>query len=88
LYSSYTEALEDAAVHSEHRKVIKCDFEPGSVSRSIDLYQREVYLSKVQAVQQQQQAIFSISSTNKNQAIFPVGIPFFKFNSIKEILEA
>jgi hypothetical protein len=31
-------------------KVIKYDFKPGSVDRSTDLYQREVYLSKVQAV--------------------------------------
>jgi hypothetical protein len=34
----------------------------------------------------------SNSATNKNRAIFPVGIkihrPFFKFDSIKEILEA
>jgi hypothetical protein len=52
------------------------------MERSIDLHQREVYLSKVQ------QEILSISSTNKNRAIFPVGIPFFKFDSIKEILEA
>jgi hypothetical protein len=39
-----------------------------------------------------QQAILSISSTNKNRVIFPVGIkihrPFFKFDSIKEVLEA
>jgi hypothetical protein len=40
----------------------------------------------------QQQAILAISATNKNRAIFPVGIkihrPFLKFDSIKEILEA
>jgi hypothetical protein len=40
----------------------------------------------------QQQEIFAISATNKNRAIFPVGIkirrPFFKFGSIKEILKA
>jgi hypothetical protein len=37
-----------------------------------------------------QQAILAISATNKNRAVFPVDIkrPFFKFNSIKEILEA
>jgi hypothetical protein len=39
-----------------------------------------------------QQAIFSISSTNKNREFFSVGLkihrPFFKFDSIKEILEA
>jgi hypothetical protein len=40
--------LVDVAVHFEDGKVIKCDFKPGSVERSIDLYQREVYLSKVQ----------------------------------------
>jgi hypothetical protein len=78
---SIIQVLVDAAVHSEDGKVIKCDFKPGSLERSTDLYQREVYLSKVQA-------ILSISSTNKNRAIFPVGIPFFKFDSIKEILEA
>jgi hypothetical protein len=47
---SIIQVLVDAAVHSEDGKVIKCDFKPGSVSRSTDLYQREVYLSKVQAV--------------------------------------
>jgi hypothetical protein len=83
LYSSYIKVLVDAAVHFEQGKVIKCDFKPGSVDeRSID---RRVYLSKVQAM-------LSISATNKNRAIFQVGItihrPFFKFDSIKEILEA
>jgi hypothetical protein len=39
-YSSYIKTLVDAAVHSEHGKLIKCDFKPGSVERSIDLYQR------------------------------------------------
>jgi hypothetical protein len=27
----------DAGAHSEHAQVIKCDFKPGSVERSIDL---------------------------------------------------
>jgi hypothetical protein len=80
--------LIDAAVHSEEGKVIKCDFKPGSVGRSIDRYQRG-YTS---ARRTQQQALFSISSSNKNRENFPVGIiihrPFFKFDSIKEILEA
>jgi hypothetical protein len=49
LYSSCIKVLVDAAVHSDG-KVIKCDYKPGSVERSTDLYQREVYLSKVQAV--------------------------------------
>jgi hypothetical protein len=49
LYSSCIKVLVDATVHSEDEKVIKCDFKPGSVERSIDLYQREVYLSKVVA---------------------------------------
>jgi hypothetical protein len=31
--------------HSSHGEVIKCHFKPGSVERSIDLYQRGVYLS-------------------------------------------
>jgi hypothetical protein len=29
--------LIDVVVHSEHVKVIQCDFKPGSVERSIDL---------------------------------------------------
>jgi hypothetical protein len=40
LHSSYIKVLVDAAVYSEHGKVIKCDFKPGSVEWSIDLYQR------------------------------------------------
>jgi hypothetical protein len=32
--------LVGAVVYSEHEKVIKCDFKPGSVGRSIDLEQR------------------------------------------------
>jgi hypothetical protein len=34
------------------------------------------------------QAILSISATNKNGAIFSIGIKIHKFDSIKEILEA
>jgi hypothetical protein len=37
LWSSYIKTLVDAAVYSEHGKVIKGEFEPGSVERSIDL---------------------------------------------------
>jgi hypothetical protein len=33
-------AVVDAAVHSEHGKVIQCDFKPGSIERSIDLDKR------------------------------------------------
>jgi hypothetical protein len=33
---SIIQVLVDAAVHSEDEKVIKCDFKPGSVKRSID----------------------------------------------------
>jgi hypothetical protein len=58
MYYRYLNVLTDAAVHSENGKVIKCDFKRGSVERSIDLYQRGVYLSR--------QAIISISGTNKN----------------------
>jgi hypothetical protein len=87
LYSSCIKILVDTAVHSEDGKVIKCDFNPRSVERSIDRYQRGYTSAKYR-----QQAILSISATNKNQAIFPVGIkirrPFFKFDSIKEILKA
>jgi hypothetical protein len=58
------------------------------VERSIDRYERG-YTS---ARSRQQQAILAISATNKSRAIFPVGIkihrPFFKFDSIKETLEA
>jgi hypothetical protein len=50
LYTSYIKVLVDLAVYSEQGQVIKCDFKPGSVERSTDPYQREVYLSKVQAV--------------------------------------
>jgi hypothetical protein len=33
---SIIQVLVDAAVYSEHGKLIKCDFKPGSVERSID----------------------------------------------------
>jgi hypothetical protein len=36
---SIIQVLVDAADPSEDGKVIKCDFKPGSVERSIDLYQ-------------------------------------------------
>jgi hypothetical protein len=88
LYSSYIEILVDAAVYSEHGKVIKCDFKPGSMERSIDRYQRGYTSARCR----QQQAILSIYATNKHRVIFPVGIkihrPSFKFDSINEILEA
>jgi hypothetical protein len=41
LYYSYKKVLIDAAVHFEYENIIKCDFKPGSIERSIDLYQRE-----------------------------------------------
>jgi hypothetical protein len=37
LYYSWIKILVDAAVHSEHGKVIQCEFKPGSVERSIEL---------------------------------------------------
>jgi hypothetical protein len=40
LYYSYIKVLVDAAVPSEDGIVMKWDFKPGSVERSIDLYQR------------------------------------------------
>jgi hypothetical protein len=55
-------------------KVIKCDFKLGSEERSIDRYQRGVYLSKVQG----RQAILSIYATNKNRAVFPMGHTIFQ----------
>jgi hypothetical protein len=51
---------------------------------------KRVYLSKVQAGSRQ--VIISLAAANKKQVLFPVGIKihrtFFKFDSIKEILEA
>jgi hypothetical protein len=37
LYYNQIKILLDAVLHSERGKVIKCDFKPGSVERSIDL---------------------------------------------------
>jgi hypothetical protein len=89
LYSSCIKILVDSAVPSEHGKAIKYDIKSGSVERSIDRYQRGCTSARCR---QQQQAVLAISATNKNRAIFPVGIkirrPFFKFDSIKEILKA
>jgi hypothetical protein len=80
---SIIQVLVNVAVPSEDGIVIKWDFKPGSVERSIDVYQRGTTSTA---------AILSIYATNKNRAIFPVGLkihrPFFKFDSIKEILEA
>jgi hypothetical protein len=42
----YIKVLVDAAVHSEHGKVIKCDFKPGSVVRYIRSIPKRVYLSR------------------------------------------
>jgi hypothetical protein len=69
----------DAAVYSEYEKVIKCDFKPGSVGRSIDLYQRGGI---------PQQAICSTFATNKNRAIFQWHTFVSYLESIKYILEA
>jgi hypothetical protein len=59
------------------------------VERSIDRYQRGYTSARCRKLQQ---AMLAISATNKNRTIFAVGIkihwPFFKFDSIKEILEA
>jgi hypothetical protein len=51
LYYSYIKILIDAAVHYEHGKAIKCDFKPGSVERSRDLYQRGILSSCRQCFQ-------------------------------------
>jgi hypothetical protein len=37
MYYSQLEVLIDAAVHSEHGKLIRCDIKQGSIGRSIDL---------------------------------------------------
>jgi hypothetical protein len=39
LHYSKIKVVVDAVVHSEHGKVIQCDFKLGSVERSIDLDQ-------------------------------------------------
>jgi hypothetical protein len=84
LYSSYINVLLDASVHSEHGKVIKCDFKPGSVERSIP---KRVYLRRRYV-----QLPPPIKNENFSQWLFSVVIkthrPFFKFDSIKDILEA
>jgi hypothetical protein len=41
LYYSQIKVIINEAVHSEHGKVLKHDFKPGSVERSIDLDKRE-----------------------------------------------
>jgi hypothetical protein len=35
LYNSKIKVIIDAAVHSEHGKIIQCEIKPGSVERSI-----------------------------------------------------
>jgi hypothetical protein len=45
----YNKVLIEVGAHSEHGKVIKCDFKWGSVERSKDLYQRGCTSAKVQA---------------------------------------
>jgi hypothetical protein len=83
LYSSYLKVLVYEAVNSEHGKVIKCDFKPGSVKRSIDLYKRGYTLADY---------IFNCRHQHKSSGHFPVAIkihrPFFEFDSIKDILKA
>jgi hypothetical protein len=59
LYYSRIKALIDTAVHSELGKAIKRDFKPGSVGRSISLYQRG-YASAGR------QAILPTFAANKN----------------------
>jgi hypothetical protein len=75
----------DETVHFHLGKVIKCDFKPGSVERSVRSTSKGVYLSS------QLHAILSISATNKQLSNFPVAIkthsPFFKFDSVKGVLE-
>jgi hypothetical protein len=84
LYSSYLKVLVDATVHSEHGKVIKCDFKPGLVERSIA---KRVYLTR-----RYFQFPPPIKIERFSSGYFPVAIKihrsFFKFDSIKDILEA
>jgi hypothetical protein len=46
LHSSYIKVPVDVVVYSEHGKIIKYDFKPESVERSINQYQKRVYLSR------------------------------------------
>jgi hypothetical protein len=72
MYYSQIKALVDAAIHSEHAQVIKCDFKPGSVERSTDLYQKKKGVP--------QQATIPHSATNTNWANFPVATAGNIFN--------
>jgi hypothetical protein len=82
LYSSYIKVLVDAAVHSEQGQVIKCDFKPGLVERSQDVHQRG-YISAGEMFN------FRHQWKLRNFAVaIKIYRPFFKFDSIKEILEA
>jgi hypothetical protein len=69
--------------------VIKCDFKPGSVERSIDLHQRGYTLTDNRRYVQHPPPIKIEKFSSGN---FPVAItihrPFFKLDSIKDILEA
>jgi hypothetical protein len=89
LYYSKIKVSVDVAVHSEYGELIKCDFKPGSVERSIDLYQRWHTSAAGRRYFQFPQPI---KIEKISCAYFPVGIKihrsFFKFDNIRDILEA
>jgi hypothetical protein len=87
LHSSYIKVLVDRAVHFEPEKVIKYDFKPGSVERSLDLYQRGYTSAGNTFKRPPPIKIEQFSSGNFPMAI-KIQRPFFKFDSIKDILEA
>jgi SET domain-containing protein len=58
----------DVNIHSEHVQVIRCDFKPGLVERSTDLY-KEVYLSS---------QLFKFPLTNKKSESLTVVVETFR----------
>jgi hypothetical protein len=63
----------DTSAHFKHGKVIKCDFKPGSVERSIDLYQRGYIFSRQYVQLPPSIKIEKFSNGYKNpQAIFQI----------------
>jgi hypothetical protein len=69
----------EEAVYSEHGKVIKCEFKPGLVERSIDPDKEGI---------PQQQVIYADTSTNESREN-PLRYTFVSFvDGIKDILES
>jgi hypothetical protein len=69
LYYSQVKVLIDAVDHSEHAQIIKCDFKPGSVERTINLDQENIL--------QQQKSIhipppIKIEKTHSGVPLYPI----------------